>query len=108
MRMVLALDQCSEAAGKVRAGGPALLRPAALAALPRELLRGLKDAVITLDTEQIKSFIEDVGGQGEVLGGALRHLGNRYAYAAILSAIKRAEAEDVPLTAGTIGTSGTA
>ena len=97
----------SEATEKAGGELPTILRPEALAALPRELLRSLKDAVVALNTGQIKSIIEDVMGEDEALGHALQHLGNRYAYTAILTAIERAEAEAVPPTCnGTIDMSG--
>ena len=98
----------SATAGSARSNQPDLLRPAALAALPRELLRRLKGAVIALNTEQIKSLIEDVGGKDEALGQALQHLGNRYAYTAILTAIEREEQDAVPRIPGAADSCGAA
>ncbi|MCX6629183.1 MAG: ATP-binding protein, partial [Candidatus Solibacter sp.] len=79
-----------------RARESTVLRPEALAALPPELRRKLRDAVTSLDTAQIMSLVDDLRGHDEALSDALRHLGNRYAYTAILTAIKRAESEAFP------------
>ena len=98
----------SETAGNAGGELPAILRPEDLAALPCELLRSLKDAVIALNTGQITQLIEDVGRKDEALGRALRNVGNRYAYTAILTAIERAESEAVPQASNTLDLSGSA
>ena len=86
-----------------RTTGPAPLRPDAFAALPRELRNRLKDAVISVNSRQIMSLIEDVGRRDEALGHALRQLGNRYAYTAILRAIERAELESAAPASDSMG-----
>ena len=75
------------------AGQSAVVRPEALAALPRELRQQLANAVISLNRERIMSIIDAVAERDQDLGAALRQLGNQFAYTALFNAIERAERE---------------
>jgi CheY-like chemotaxis protein len=90
----------AEAVVRSSASNPEVLRPEALAALPIKFRLKLKDAVTSLNNEQIMSLIDEVEGEDEALGRALRHLGKRYAYTEILTAIARAERESACPSSG--------
>jgi hypothetical protein len=59
----------------------------ALAALPEELRRELRMAVISLDTEFIAALMGRVSEQDGALGEALERLAGRFAYTQILNAL---------------------
>jgi len=73
--------------------GSALLLPESLAALPKQLLRDLSDAVVSLDRKQVSAAIDRVGDEDTALAAVLRRLHDRFAYTAIRSAIQRSEPE---------------
>jgi signal transduction histidine kinase/CheY-like chemotaxis protein len=68
-----------------------IVRPEALAALPRPLFNDLKDAVVSLDRERIRSVSERVKETDEALSSALDRLVERFAFTAILGAIESSE-----------------
>ena len=80
--------------------GLASLQPESLAALPKELLQGLSDAVISLDRERVSAAIDRIGDQDGTLAAVLRRLHDRFAYTAILDAIRRSESRPFHLTTG--------
>ena len=66
----------------------AALRPEALEALPAELFRELRDALVALHAERIAEIIVRVSERDSVLGSALARFANRFAYTAIFEAIE--------------------
>lgn len=72
---------------------PCLLRPAALAELPRQMRRELADAVVSLDQQRIQSAIDKVKQVDQASASALSRLVEGLSYTAILSAIETAETE---------------
>ena len=64
------------------------LRPEDLAALPKDLRAGLREALIALDVERISAAIGRVSQESAPLGSALALYASRYAYTAMLDAIK--------------------
>ncbi len=69
-------------------GDAGTLRPAALAALPPQLLQDLKDAVVSLDHQRIASVIDRVREQDAALAAVLTSFGERFAYTAMLRAVR--------------------
>ncbi|HUK18825.1 MAG TPA: two-component regulator propeller domain-containing protein [Bryobacteraceae bacterium] len=70
----------------------AALQPEALEALPAELLRELRDALVALHAERIAEIIARVSERDSILGSALARFANRFAYTAIFEAIEACRA----------------
>jgi len=64
-----------------------VLRPEDLAALPRELLAALREALLALDVERIWAAIRRASQENGATGSVLAYYAERYAYTAMLNAI---------------------
>jgi DNA-binding response OmpR family regulator len=74
--------------------GPGLaLRPEQLDALPAELLRELRQAVIELDTARTQALIEQVSGRDASLGRALNTLATQLDYKRLLKLLERVHSQ---------------
>jgi signal transduction histidine kinase/ligand-binding sensor domain-containing protein/CheY-like chemotaxis protein len=74
--------------------GPlAALRPADLAALPRELRDELANALITLDRARIANVIQRVSERNAALGVVLARHADRFAYTAMLHAVENSQSK---------------
>ena len=71
-----------------RPGAQAALRPEDLRSLPDELRDELANAVISLDRASIDRVIQRVAECNVPLGAALAHHAERFAYTAIVEAVK--------------------
>lgn len=69
------------------------VRPEQLAALPPELLRELRQAVIELDTARTQTLIAQVAGHDAALGQALGALATRLDYPRLLKLLEREQPE---------------
>jgi len=78
----------------------AVLRPEALAALPRQLRRELADAAVSLRPERILAAIDRVREIDQAVADVLSRLSDRLAYTSIYDAIAISEAGEVRQTAG--------
>jgi hypothetical protein len=65
------------------------LRPEQLDALPAELLRDLRQAVIELDTARTRALIEQVTERDASLGRALNTLATQLGYKRLLKLLKK-------------------
>ncbi len=75
-------------------GAPAIVNAEALAALPREMLRVLEQALLRLDTEAISSAITDIRTRDAGSGHTLATLAEDFQYGKMLRFIQSTEAED--------------
>jgi CheY-like chemotaxis protein len=82
-------DETEPAAGEPDAGP----RPEALAALPEELGKELRKALIALDVERISRAIGRVAEADAALGSALARLARQFAYTALLNAVEACKEE---------------
>jgi predicted Zn-dependent protease with MMP-like domain len=64
----------------------------ALAALPEELRKELADAVISLDIARIADVIGHISERDTALGRTLCQYAEKYAYSAVLHALRSSEA----------------
>jgi signal transduction histidine kinase/DNA-binding response OmpR family regulator len=71
--------------------GPAKLRPEDLATLPARLRDELRNAVTTLDAEQISLVAGQISEQDAALGSVLTRLAGKLTYTPILDALERCE-----------------
>jgi CheY-like chemotaxis protein len=72
-------------------------RPEQLDALPAELLRELRQAVIELDTARTQALIQQVSERDAALGRTLNTLATRLDYPRLLKLLEREQAETGPM-----------
>ncbi len=84
----------------------AVVRPAAVAALPRQLRKDLADAVTSLNPGRIFAAIDRVGEVDESLAAALRRMGDQFAFTAILNAVELSDVGTVGSTPGNVNNPG--
>jgi PAS domain S-box-containing protein len=68
-----------------------VLTPAALAALPQEMLRLLEQATLTTDIMKIVAIVEQIRGQYPALADALMKLADNFEYHTMLALIQKAD-----------------
>jgi len=88
LRLKFIYDKAPGQQAAEAAPGPAL-RPEQLDALPVELLRDLRQAVVELDTVRTQALIEQVTGRDAALGRALNTLARQLDYQRLLKLLER-------------------
>jgi DNA-binding response OmpR family regulator len=73
------------------------MRPEQLDALPAELLRELRQAVIELDTARTQALIQQVSERDAALGRTLNSLATRLDYPRLLTLLEREQAGTGPM-----------